>query len=166
MWLGNMYKKRYYKINMNQALMDGDCHAALADSFSAAKFGRLSWDGQNLWVNTMGGNTIYCLTTETRPAGVGQLHSAVVHNRRLFQVAGDATSTTIRYQVRDCAAEVAVSVQNIAGSQVRLLASGIREKGDYDLRWDWSAEHISAGIYILQVRVGTAAAAQALLVIK
>jgi hypothetical protein len=60
-------------------------------------------------------------------------------------------STTIRYSISE-RAEVKLAVYDLAGRQVALLTSGVKNLGSYQL--DFTAENLASGIYIYQLTAG------------
>jgi len=64
LWFCNAWLNRYYKIDISKALLDGHCENALVDSFDCDLNGRLSWDGNYLWVNGGEANKVYKLRVD------------------------------------------------------------------------------------------------------
>ncbi len=59
--------------------------------------------------------------------------------------------TTIVYQVPD-ACKISISIYNLAGQQLALLESGLKQAGEYSL--DWDAAGFSSGLYLYKLRAG------------
>jgi hypothetical protein len=66
MWYCNSLTKMYYKIQLDNALENGDCdHGAIVDSFSCELVGRLTWDNTAIWV-MYNDNTFYRIKPVTK----------------------------------------------------------------------------------------------------
>ena len=66
------------------------------------------------------------------------------------------SATVIRFAL-PTAADVELSIFNLAGQQVETLADGLREAGTYTVRWDGrddSGRELASGVYLYRLRTG------------
>jgi serine-aspartate repeat-containing protein C/D/E len=77
-------------------------------------------------------------------------------------------ATTIRFDLPE-AGQVRLSVYNLLGQEVAVLADGKRSAGQYDVRWDGlDARHLPApsGIYLVRIKAGSYVGKGKLLLLK
>ncbi|MBI2505938.1 MAG: T9SS type A sorting domain-containing protein [Candidatus Latescibacteria bacterium] len=66
------------------------------------------------------------------------------------------SDTVIRFAL-PASAEVALSVYNLAGQRVAVLAEGVRGAGSYTVRWDGRDEkghELASGVFLYRLRAG------------